>query len=839
MTRSAVEDVWPLSPLQEGLLFHASFDDQGPDVYTVQTVLAVTGPLDAARLRASWEALVARHAALRACFRQVDGARTVQVIAREVDLPWREADISELAEADAADRVEELIAQERAERFDPAVPPLLRFLLVELADGEHRLVITSHHILMDGWSMPVLMGELAAVYEAGGDARGLRRTTSYREYLAWLNRQDKDAARGAWQAELAGAEEPTLAAPADPGRMPVVPRSVGAELPERLTRGLGELARTHGLTVNTVVQGAWALMLARLSGRTDVVFGATVAGRPPELPGMESMVGLLINTLPVRVRIDGGQPVLRMLTELQERQSALMAHQHLGLPEIQRLGGPGAVFDTIVVYESYPLPPGGPPAPDALTIEPYGPPREAAHYPLMLGVVPGEPMRLRLSYQPDLFEREAVESVVAGLRRVLEQMVADASAPVGRIDALDGPGRGLVVEEWNAKAAPPPDGVSVPELFAAQAARTGDATAVTSGQNHLTYRQLVEESDRISASLSRQGVRRGDRVAVAIERSPELVAALLGVWKAGAAYVPVDTDHPADRVAFLLADSAPSAVLCTDRTREILPADGAYRVMSLDGPEVRTASAADSPQVAVGSDDLAYVMYTSGSTGVPKGVAVPHGAVARLVAEPGWAVSAGDAVLMHAPHAFDASLYELWVPLVAGARVVIAEPGAVDADRLRQAIADDGVTAAHLTAGSLRVLADESPESFTGLREVLTGGDVVPAASVARVREVCPGTAVRHLYGPTEVTLCATWHLLEPGAEAGPALPIGRPLPDRRAFVLDAFLFLRRQAKLFAHAGKPAFRKGGGETGENGIGEFGGFFHLRIEQRQQAFRQPC
>ncbi|WP_409055753.1 amino acid adenylation domain-containing protein [Streptomyces sp. SYP-A7185] len=782
MTRSPVEDVWPLSPLQEGLLFHAAFDDQGPDVYTVQSALDVDGPVDPGRLRASWEALLARHAALRACFRQVSGAQMVQVVAREVALPWRTEDVSGLGGSERAAALERLAESERAEPFDLAVPPLLRLLLVRTGEYRHRLVVTSHHILMDGWSAPILIGELSAIYAAGGDASRLGRTTSYGAYLNWLARQDKEAARDAWQAELAGTDEPTLVAPAVPDRLPVFPENVGEDLPEEVTRGVGELARSQGLTVNTVVQGAWALVLARLAGRTDVVFGATVAGRPPELPGVESMVGLLINTLPVRVRLSGDQPVLEMLRDVQERQSALMAHQHLGLSRIQKAAGPGAGFDTLLVFESFPQPPADSATPDGerLSLRPAGFTREAAHYPLTLVVGPGTRMHVKLEYRPDLFDRPVAAAALAALVRVLEQMAADPTALVGRLGAMAAAGHGAALR---------PAREVVPDLIAGRVLAAPDAVAVQ-GERNLSYGELWAESGRWAQYLAGRGVRRGDRVAVLTERSPDLVALLLGIWRAGAAYVPVDVGWPAERVAFVLEDASTVRVVCTAASRHLVPEPAAARLVVLDDPGVRSALAAcraDKPVVPPAARDVAYVMYTSGSTGTPKGVAVPHGAVASLVGERGWGTGPTDAVLMHAPHAFDASLYEIWVPLAAGARVVVAEPGVVDAQQVRAHV-KGGVTAVHLTAGAFRVLADEWPDCFAGLREVLTGGDVVPAASVARVREACPDLTVRHLYGPTETTLCATWHVLKPGDALGPVLPIGEPLPGRRALVLDAFL---------------------------------------------------
>ncbi|QCX74847.1 Linear gramicidin synthase subunit B [Streptomyces sp. YIM 121038] len=784
---SALAEVWPLSPLQEGLLFHADFDGQGPDVYTVQSVLSVDGPLDAARLRSSWQALLSRHAVLRTSFHRRASGEAVQLVMREVTLPWAEADLSALPEAAARAERDRLTESERARRIDPAAAPLLRLLLIRGGERHHHLVLTSHHILLDGWSLPVLLDELATVYAAGGDASGLPPVTSYREYLAWLARQDKEAARAAWRAELAGAGEPTLVAgPAAGAPGDAAPVRASVRLSAAASAALTGLARSHGLTLNTVVQGAWALVLARLAGRTDVVFGATVAGRPPELPGAESMVGLFINTLPVRVRLDATLPVARMLTELQERQTALMAHQHLGLADIQAAAGPGAAFDTLLVHENYPRVTGDAPRPDApaLTVAES---RQATHYPLSVGVVPGDRVRVDVTHQPGPVDPDVGEGLTGVVARVLEQIAADPSVPVGRVGVLTGPERGLVLEGWGATEGETPDAL-VPELIAQRAAGTPQAPAVVDGERTLTYGRLWRDSGRLAAYLADGGVRRGDRVAVLMERSADVVVALLAVWRTGAAYVPVDTSTPVERVARVLVDCAPRAVLCTRATRGALPETGA-RVVALDEPGTAREVAAyeDGPRTRPGAADAAYLMYTSGSTGVPKGVAVPHGSAAALIAERRWRIGPDDAVLMHAPHAFDVSLYEIWVPLVSGGRVVVAAPGPVDAARVR-ACAAAGVTALHLTAGSFRVLAGEAPDCFTGLREVLTGGDVVPAASVARVREACPGLAVRHLYGPTETTLCATWRSWRPGEPVGPVLPIGRPLPCRQAYVLDAFL---------------------------------------------------
>lgn len=352
-----LDDVWPLSAVQQGLLFHALYDDHAVDVYTVQFVFDLEGSVDAAALKAAGQALLDRHANLRAAFWHPRSGQPVQVIAREVMLPWCEVDLTALDARGREAALTRLLTEDRGQRFDPTHPPLLRLTLVRLQPRRYRLVLTNHHILWDGWSMPGLIGELLALYAQRGDSAGLPRVTPYRDYLVWLGTQDREGAREAWRQALTGLHQPTHLATPDTGRAPVIPEHLITEVVEDLATGLQDQARRLGVTLNTIIQAAWGLLLGRLTGSQDVVFGTTVAGRPPQIPGIETMVGLFINTVPVRVQLPPSEPLTALLTRLQDEQSRLIAHQHLGLVDIHHLAGLGELFDTLVVFENYPLDP--------------------------------------------------------------------------------------------------------------------------------------------------------------------------------------------------------------------------------------------------------------------------------------------------------------------------------------------------------------------------------------------------------------------------------------------------------------------------------------------------
>ncbi|WP_395370103.1 amino acid adenylation domain-containing protein [Streptomyces tubercidicus] len=446
--QSALEDVLPLTPLQEGMFFHSWYDDEAVDVYGVQMVLALDGPLRPDLLMTSVAALLKRHPNLRAGFRQRANGQPFQVIHREVPLPWEELDLGagdgdeagagagDGEAADAPQRLAEFLTADRARRFPLDRPPLMRFTLVRLGPGRHRLVISNHHLLLDGWSTPILVRELFTLYEHGGDDRALPPVVPQRNYFSWLAAQDDAGCERAWREALEGLPGPSLVAPADPGRAPVAPERVVAAFPEGFGGDLDRFARQRGLTVNTLVQGAWAVVLGRLTGRDDVVFGTLVSGRPPEIAGIGSMVGMFINTVPVRVRLDAGAPVADNLTRLQDEQTALLTRHHLSLARIQRPAGTGDLFDTFVVFENAPGDDGTRPSYAGVRVE-VAEGHDAAHYPLrVVAGLTGERLQAELEYRPDLFDRDEAEAVLRALQGVLDEIL---TAPGTAVSGLKCP----------------------------------------------------------------------------------------------------------------------------------------------------------------------------------------------------------------------------------------------------------------------------------------------------------------------------------------------------------------------------------------------------------------
>ncbi|GAB3255660.1 hypothetical protein GCM10027456_32340 [Kineosporia babensis] len=764
-----IEDVWPLAPLQDGLLFHALYDEQSADVYTSQVELRLDGPLNPAALKQAWEMLLRRHPSLRAGFAHQETDQPVQVVLGHPVLPWRETTLPEATQ----EQIDQLAATEQAEKFDLSRPPLLRLLLIAAGPQRHHLIFTHHHILLDGWSIGLLARELFELY-AG---RALPAPAPYRDHLARLAERDRQAAREAWQEELSTLDEPTLLAPGAPPAKEA--GTVVTAVPADITDQLKDLARSTGLTMNTLMQGALAVVLARMTGRDDVTFGATVSGRPEDVPGSESMIGLFINTVPVRVQLDEPADALDILTRLQHRQSELSAHHHLGPGEITRLSGHPELFDTLLVFENYPI--------EALPSTAEGPTlghaviRDATHYPLAVAVIPtAGSYEFRLRHNPRALTEARVTSLGERLVHTLKELAADPRRPFTAIDALPAPEKHRILTEWNSGTSPRTD-ASVTDLFARQVTQQPQAVAVRWDGGRLTYQELDRRANALAQRLNRAGVKRGDFVALALDRSAHVVVAELAVLKAGAAYVPVEDRLPDARVQVQLAQAQVRVALVDERHAPGASARlGTEHTLLMDD-----ATADEAPLVPSVPDDAAYVMFTSGSTGVPKGVLISHRGVVSLATDQRYPRGNDERVLLHAPYGFDPSTYEVWRPLLLGGQIVIAPPGDLDVATISRLVSDHGLTEILLTAGLFRVVAEEDPACLNGVREVLTGGDVVPAAAVRRVLTHCPGTRVSDIYGPTEITLFATQYPMDEASAVPANVPIGRGRDGMRAYVLD------------------------------------------------------
>ncbi|MFF5369821.1 amino acid adenylation domain-containing protein [Streptomyces sp. NPDC013187] len=794
MTRSgsAIADILPLSPLQEGLLFHALYDDeQAPDLYATQQILELTGPVDPAAVRAAGQALLDRHPNLRACFRRRDTGRALQIVPTDVELPWAQDDLSALGEAERDKEWERLLDEERARRFDLAKPPLLRYLLVKWSADSYRLLLTNHHILLDGWSKQLLVREFTALH-SGEHPAALPPAPAYRDYLAWLGRQDRTAAETAWRHALADADEPTLLSPAATGAT-ALPSELVAELPERLTSAGEATARSLGITLNTLVQGAWGVLLGRLTGRTDITFGQTVTVRPPELPNIASMVGFCINTVPTRVHWDEDGTVADLLTALHQRQAALLPHQHLGLADIRRAAGSGGeLFDTLLAFENHPAANG--PGPSRVT-QLTG--RDATHYPLTLAVLPGRRLALRLSYRPDLYDETGARHVLDRFAAVLEALVADPARRVREVEILlPGERRRMPA----ARQAVTPAGTpaqTLPALFARQAGRTPDATAVVHEDSRLTYAELDARAGRLARLLAARGAGPERLVALALPRSPELVVAILAVLKTGAAYVPLDPEYPSERLAFTLADCAPVLLVTTGDVAPGLPASQ-IPVLLLDDPQ--PSEEHPSPTSDPASDHIAYVIYTSGSTGRPKGVAVTHRNVVRLFdhTRHWFDFGPGDVWTLFHSYAFDFSVWELWGALLHGGTLVVV-PYAVSREpqEFLRLLAREGITVLNQTPSAFGELlrADAAlPDvrSELALRYVVFGGEALDFTRVAEwyTRHPQDAPVLVNMYGITETTVHVTGLPLTEAAVNDRSGGIGQAIPDLRAYVLDAGLRL-------------------------------------------------
>ncbi|KAA0103220.1 non-ribosomal peptide synthetase [Mycolicibacterium sp. P1-5] len=781
-----IVDVLPLTPLQQGLFFHASAAAGGDDAYAVQLYVSLSGPLDAERLQSAVQAVVARHPNVAARFSQ-KFAEPVQVIPADPEVPWQYLQL-DAVRGGLEDQIAQVCKAERLAVCQLANEPVLRAALIRTAANQYRFVLTNHHIVLDGWSLPILLGEVFASYYG----QRLPPAAPYRRFVSWLAARDLDAARAAWGAVLADFETPTMVGPA--GRVKVGVRGIASfAMSEQTTKSLGELARSCQTTVNTVLQGAYARVLMSLTGHSDIAFGTTVSGRPDEVLGADSMVGLLINTVPVRVRIDASATTIDVLGQLQKDHARTLDHQHLALSEIHRVTGQNYLFDTFFVYENYPIDAARLSGNDGLEVTGFAH-HETNHYPLAVQAIPGDELTLRVEYDTDVFDAAAIEAFIERLTRVVAAMITDPGRPLSAIELLDDAEQARV-EQWSNRGAlikPVPTG-SIPALFAAQVARAPEAVALTCGEHSLTYRELDEVTNRLAHLLAGRGIGPGRRVALLMPRSVEAIVSILAVLKTGAAYVPIDPSAPAARMQLMLGDAEPAAAITTAELAGRL-AGHSMPIIDVDDPVV--ASQPGTPLPGPTPDDIAYLIYTSGTTGVPKGVAITHQNVTQLLAAMDTQIDMAQQVwsLWHSL-AFDVSVCEMWGALLYGGRlVVVPESVARAPEEFHALLAAEQVTVLSQTPSAFYALqtADALQPEFgrvLALRTVIFAGEALEPQRLQTWHDNHPDSPrLFNLYGTTETTVHASFREIVQADAGTDASPVGGPLADLAFFVLDQWL---------------------------------------------------
>ena len=799
-----ISDIYDLSPIQAGMLFHRVFAPES-QAYFDQFSCRLGGDVDAGRLAKAWQQLVDRHQILRTSFHWEGLDKPVQVVHAQVTLPWVSLDWRGRPPDEQEVRWTAYLEADRARGFDPDTAPLMRAAIVRLTDRDYRFCWSHHHLLLDGWCLTLVLEELFARYEAlkQGSAPKLAHARPYSEYIKWLQQQDRALADRHWRDALDGftAATPLPIARAAAGRAQA-DAVAEVRLSERLSADLRALAAARRLTLSTLAQGAWGLLLSRYSGTDDVVFGATVSGRPPELPGIETMLGVFINTVPVRLQVPEIVPAAEWLAGVQARHVAREPFAAIALPDIQKHSGVASgspLFETSVIVMNYRIGEGvaggaaGLEVSDVRIVD-------QTDIPLTLQVTPGTRTTLEILYDSARFDAAAVTRMLGHVEHLLSQFRDDLDRPLEAFEIVTPAERRQLLEVFNATAAPLDLRETVLDVWKARVAEAPDAIALACGGQHWSFRSLDEWSDRLAHGMRRlvpgeTPLGTGDLVAIAFRRSERLVAAILAVWKCGAAYVPIDPDYPSDRIRQVIDTASPRLVLrepgTLDEALETALA-GRSAFVSIDAANEagRDGGRAPIDQPAAGPD-LAYVIFTSGSTGKPKGAMVEHtGMLNHILAKiEDFGLDGRSIVVQNASHCFDISVWQCFAGILAGGRTVVYTDALVlDPQAFLDRVRSDRVTVLEVVPSYLAPLLDrfeDDPRPLPDLQVLLVTGETIKLALAARWFKLFPAIPMANAYGPTEASDDIT-HAIMRELPDTPSVPIGRPLRNFHIYIADS-----------------------------------------------------
>ncbi len=786
-----VQDIYPLSPMQQGILFH-----NGDDPSSVMRVEIITGTInakiDVRAFEQAWQSVVDRHTTLRTFFAWEGLNEPLQVVSKSAQLPLQTEDWRDLDADSQAERLKQFVAHERERGFDLSSAPLMRVALIRTADETYRFVWSHHQVLVDDWSASVVLKDVFDICEAleKGSECSFGPSRPFRTYIAWLRQQDLTQAEAFWRRSLQGFTAPT---PFNIGSGSAAASHVYSEeqiyLSRQTSDAIREIARQHDLTLNTIFQGAWAILLNHYSGTREVVFGVAVPGRPKELPGVEGIIGMLVNTLPARLSVEPTAEILPWFKSIQDRWVEMCNYEFTPLVKINTWSGLSngtQLFESLVTFEDHRI--NGSLATAGTRLAKL---TDAVHhhtakgYPLNLIIEPGAEHLLKIIFDTGRFEPPQIRQMLRHFEQVLDQIAKRPEARVEELELLSETER-QQLREWNETEREYGRERSIAAVFEEQVQQRPEAEAVVMGERSWSYAELNRRANQLGHYLRELGVGPEVSVGLCVERSLEMVVAMLGILKAGGAYVPLDASYPTERLAYMLADAGVAVVLTQESLVDALPAHWG-QVVSLDGEWEEIAKRSEENVISdVEGENLAYVMYTSGSTGEPKGVAVVQRAVVRLVKETDYAeFGPAETFVQLAPQTFDASTFEVWGSLLNGGRLVVLEPGAPTLEELGAALRRYGVSTLWLTAGLFHLLVDERPEELRGLKQLLSGGDVLSPEHVKKALRSLEGGFVFDCYGPTENTTFSTCQRLTGEEEIPAVVPIGKPIANTQTYVLN------------------------------------------------------
>lgn len=787
---------YPLSPLQQGMLFHAlSVPASGVDME--QIIMTLHEKLDASAFELAWNRVLERHPVLRSKFVWEGLDEPAQVVEKAVSLSARYFEYKNIPPSEFDERFEDFLRKDRSSDFRMTEAPLMRLSVFRSDRPEVKCVWTFHHILLDGRSFPLVLEEVFNLYEAlrAGKDLTLADPRPYRDYIEWLLARDLSADEKFWRETLAGFTAPTP--------LPVSPstrgkREMGEEgveefrLSATLSSALRSFADRDGLSLNTLLQGAWSLLLHHYSDEDDIVYGATRACRRTAIEGADSMIGLFINTLPVRVTLSPDQTVMSFLKAIREQHVRIRQYEHSPLHRVQQWSSvpPGTpLFESLVVFENYLLnsylrSKGGSWNDREFVY------RGRTNYPLTILGYDAPEILLRIEYDADRFDKSLVRRMAGHLRELLTQMAAGPEKKVSEIAITTGEEHRQIVVEWNDTARDYPVHRCLHELFEDQVERTPDHPALAYEDGRLTYRELNARANQLARILRSSGVGPEVPVGVFMERSMEMVISLYGILKAGGAYVPLDPEYPYERVAFMLEDTKVPVILTQKHLLGSIPPHSA-RTLCVDSEWADIArERTDNLTSGVRSDNLAYIIFTSGSTGRPKGAMNEHrGIVNRLVwMQDEYRLNASDRVIQKTPYSFDVSVWEFFWPLLYGATLVVARPGGHrDSAYLVRTIVDYGITTIHFVPSMLQIfLEDRNVEKCRSLKRVICSGEALPYDLQERFFNLLEAE-LHNLYGPTEAAVDVTYWACRRDSDLH-LVPIGRPVANTQTYILNRYM---------------------------------------------------